>query len=166
MIWPVTRPGSVITNAIAWTVGAVVSVGVGLLSLSLIGVRLTSDSGQHLADPASRTDEPAAVTTTPATTPSSTSPAVTGSPPAATATGPNRTINTAGGDVVARCVPGGAYLVYWIPAPGFRADDVSRGPAAQARVTFQGNGREINVRVTCVNLIATPSIEDEPDHHG
>jgi hypothetical protein len=35
------RPGSIAASVIAWTVGAAVSVGVGLLALSLIGVGLT-----------------------------------------------------------------------------------------------------------------------------
>ena len=41
-----------------------------------------------------------------------------------------------GGDVVANCQPGGAYLDSWSPAQGFVVGDVRRGPAQAARVTF------------------------------
>jgi hypothetical protein len=155
----VIRPGPVAASAIAWTVGAAASVGVGLLALSLVGVGLTGGSGDHLAQPVGRADAPlTAVTATP--TDDSPSVSSTASTPAPATTGPSQTIETAGGTVVAQCVPG-AYLVYWSPALGFRSDEAYRGPAAEARVTFQGNGREIKIRVTCVGLTVHPSIEDE-----
>jgi hypothetical protein len=159
----VTRPGPVAASVVAWTLGAAVSIGVGLLALSLVGVGLTGDSGDHLAQPVGRADTPVTTATPTADPPSvaSTGSALT---PATAATGPNRTIDTAGGTVVAQCVGGGAYLVYWSPSPGFRSEDVSRGPAAQARVTFKGVAREIKISVTCAGLVAHPSIEDE--HSG
>lgn len=41
-----------------------------------------------------------------------------------------------GGDAVASCQAGGAYLDSWSPAQGFAVDGVLRGPAQVARVTF------------------------------
>jgi hypothetical protein len=50
---------------------------------------------------------------------------------------------------MATCQPGGAYLQYWIPAQGFSADDVIRGPAATARITFQQLTTELTMTVSC-----------------
>src|SRR5439155_12282407 len=49
---------------------------------------------------------------------------------------PDRVLTSTGGTVVARCVDGGAYLVSWSPAQGYRAEEVRRGRAAVARVSF------------------------------
>jgi hypothetical protein len=161
----VKRPGPIAASVIAWTLGAAVSVGVGLLALSLIGVGLTTDSGEHLTQPVGRADSP--VVTVPSSPPAA-SPSATSSPspPAPPTVGPNRAIDTVGGNVVARCGPGGAYLVYWSPSPGYRADHVDRGPSAEARLSFEGSGgREIRIRVSCIGLTVHPSIEDD-DHRG
>jgi hypothetical protein len=161
----VTRPGPVAASVIAWTLGAAVSIGVGLLALSLVGVGLSGDSDEHLTAPVGRVDAPGtAVTATPTTDP----PAVlsTSSGLSPLPTGPNRTIETAGGTVVAHCVGDNAYLVYWSPSPGFRSDDPNRGPAPEARITFEGSGREIKIRVTCTGLTVHPSIQDEQSGHG
>jgi hypothetical protein len=164
----VKRPGPIATSVIAWTLGAAVSVGVGLLALSLIGVGLTNGSGDHLTQPVGRADLPGP--TVPSSQPTAGDPSATPSASAtttATATmGQNRTIDSAGGTVVARCQPGGAYLVYWSPSPGFRAGVDIRGPAAEARLSFESSTREINVRVTCIGLTVHPSIEDEANRSG
>ena len=158
------RPGPVAASVVAWTLGAAVSVGVGLLALSLIGVGLTTDSGDHLTQPVGRADSPV-VTITPS--PPSDNPSATASaaPTDPAAVGTNRTIDTIGGNVVARCEPGGAYLVSWSPSPGYRADNVDRGPKAEARVSFESTTREINIRVTCIGLTVHPFIEND-DHGG
>ena len=160
------RPGPIATSVIAWTLGAAVSVSVGLLALSLIGVGLTNDSGDHLTQPVGRADLPGP--TVPSAQPTTGDPSAGPSAsPMATATatvGPNRTIDTSGGTVVARCQPGGAYLLYWSPSPGFRAGVDNRGPAAEARLSFESSTREINVRVTCIGLTVHPSVEEETSH--
>jgi hypothetical protein len=53
--------------------------------------------------------------------------------------------------VTAECVGQLAYLVSWSPAPGYRVDDVRRGPATVARVQFAmfGSRREAVVGVEC-----------------
>jgi hypothetical protein len=53
------------------------------------------------------------------------------------------------GSVMANCQPGGAYLQYWIPAQGFQADDVIRGPAPTARITFEQLANELTMTVSC-----------------
>jgi hypothetical protein len=53
------------------------------------------------------------------------------------------------GSVLASCQPAGAYLVYWSPDQGFTADDVARGPAPVASVTFSNSAGGVVMRVSC-----------------
>ena len=53
------------------------------------------------------------------------------------------------GSVTAECQPGGAYLLYWSPEQGYQADDVFRGPAATASVSFEGPANEVVMQVSC-----------------
>jgi hypothetical protein len=55
------------------------------------------------------------------------------------------------GSVTADCLPGGAHLLYWTPDQGFQVDDVHRGPAPVASVTFQGAGGDMAMYVSCRN---------------
>jgi hypothetical protein len=50
-----------------------------------------------------------------------------------------------------QCIGQLAYLVSWSPAPGYRVDDVRRGPAAIARVTFvmSATRQEVAFGVQC-----------------
>jgi hypothetical protein len=95
------------------------------------------------------------------------------SSPAASASGvaaqdPAGTLLVSGdGSVMATCQSGGAYLLYWSPDQGFQADDVYRGPAAVATVTFRGPTASASVvmRVTCpagtpVAHVYQPSADD------
>jgi hypothetical protein len=147
----------------AWILGATTSIGVGLLALTLVGEDLRGDASRPLtADAAAVVDEPATpAPTTPVASPSAS--------PVTSATEPStddRRLTSAGGDVVARCSADGAYLVYWSPAPGYRTDDVIRGPAALAMVQFEGLGVEVKVRVTCAGGIPQPQVVTEPhDDH-
>ena len=58
-----------------------------------------------------------------------------------------------GGDVVASCQAGGAYLDSWSPAQGFVVGGVRRGPAQTAKVTFDpaaGSGASgVTMLVSC-----------------
>jgi hypothetical protein len=56
---------------------------------------------------------------------------------------------SSGGTVMASCQSGKAYLQYWSPDQGYRADDVIRGPALQASVGFERFKSEVEIRVTC-----------------
>lgn len=55
---------------------------------------------------------------------------------------------SADGSVMASCQSAGAYLLYWSPDQGYVADDVQRGPAATASVTFRGPGGVV-MHVVC-----------------
>ncbi|TVZ00567.1 hypothetical protein EAS64_34840 [Trebonia kvetii] len=74
--------------------------------------------------------------------------------PTAGGTQPGGTVLTSrGGDVVASCQTGGAYLDSWSPAQGFVVGDVYRGPAQTAKVTFDpaaGSGASgVTMLVSC-----------------
>jgi hypothetical protein len=63
-------------------------------------------------------------------------------------------LTSAGGEVVASCQPAGAYLISWSPLQGYEVDDVTRGPAVTARVTFSSvavssTAREVTMLVSC-----------------
>jgi hypothetical protein len=145
----VKRIRPIAASVTAWTVGATTAVGVGLISLTLIGGGFGEgpiaphDLGQP-TEPAApgipRTLSPAATTTTPV--------------PA------DRTIASRGGTVIARCHNNDAYLVGWSPAPGFRPDGVVRGPAATVKVVFVAYHRSVRVTVTCSDGLLEPTITD------
>ena len=58
-------------------------------------------------------------------------------------------LTSADGSVLAACQSGGAYLVYWSPDQGYTADDVARGPAPVASVTFSNTAGGVVMRVSC-----------------
>jgi hypothetical protein len=58
-------------------------------------------------------------------------------------------LTSADGSVLASCQSAGAYLVYWSPDQGYTADDVTRGPAAVASVTFSNTAGGVVMRVSC-----------------
>lgn len=163
MIEPVARISSVVVSLVAWTVGAATAVGVGLIALSAIGVGTADGPIRSLS-----TNAQAGPTRVPVETPSLTPtnpPTSPGPPPTTTTAGVSsqRTVTSPGGNVVAACRASGAYLVGWSPAPGYRAEDVVRGPAQSARLTFKKPEREIKVTVRCVNGVVQATIEDEPE---
>jgi serine/threonine-protein kinase len=103
----------------------------------------------------SGTARPAATRTT-ASRPVRVSPAsstATAAPPAAVSTGPQAAAGTvltsAGGTVLAECLAAGTYLVSWSPTQGYEASDVTRGPAATARVVFESAAKSVTMTVTC-----------------
>ena len=130
------------------------AVSVGLTALSSIGAGLSDQALQPLTP--TRPGQPTGAP------PSSTEGGGAGasSPPAAPT---DQTLSTSGGTVIATCRPEGAYLVGWSPAPGYRAEDVVRGPREVAKLKFTGNGREIEVSVRCVGGVLVPKIENEDD---
>ncbi len=60
-------------------------------------------------------------------------------------------LTSADGTAVAVCKPGGAYLLSWSPQQSFEADNVLRGPAPTASVTFRGSSGGVVMKVSCVN---------------
>jgi hypothetical protein len=134
----------------AWTLGAGVAVGVGVLALSLIDSGLALGAGQPLPDPVAAprvVDSPAPAPASPA--PADPAPASRAAAPSAT-DGPSRQLSSTGGTVLARCTGTAAYLISWSPAPGYQADDVKRGPAPTVVATFRTGPHRVVFAVHCV----------------
>jgi len=103
----------------------------------------------------SGTARPAATRTT-ASRPVRVSPVsstVTAAPPTAALPGPQAAAGTvltsAGGTVLAECLAAGTYLVSWSPTQGYETSDVTRGPAATARVVFESAAKSVTMTLTC-----------------
>jgi len=145
----------------AWLLGAATATAGSLLAISLLGQGITGDPGQLLTQDAvtrALASEAADASSPPVTAPSRqlTSPSASATPAAtrtSTPPAPNpatapvpaaapgaadggTVLTSAGGEVVASCQPAGAYLISWSPLQGYAVDDVIRGPAVTARVTF------------------------------
>lgn len=74
-------------------------------------------------------------------------------------------LSSADGGADAVCLPGGAYLQYWTPQPGFEVDDVSRGPAAVASVVFRDDAGGIVMQISCSAGVPTKRLTPAgPDH--
>lgn len=71
------------------------------------------------------------------------------SPPAAAQTGAGTVLTSPGGTALAECGSAGAYLVSWSPTQGYETGDVTRGPAATTRVTFESDANSVTMTVTC-----------------
>lgn len=130
-----------------WLVGAISAAAVGLFALSAIEL-----------GPVNQTSVPniPAATAEP-TEGASATPEETHKPPSSAAV--ERVLNSAGGNVVARCSAAGAYLVSWSPAQGYKAENVRRGPAVTAKVSFEyGGGGEYIMTVRCVNGVPQAAV--------
>ena len=154
----------VFIGASAWLLGAVTAttgsmIAVSQLAHGLFGPQaqllgsasdLDSDSGGQPAAQSSAAMPAPSATGHAAAAPTATASASPGNRSgAANSSGSTRLLQSPDGSVMAQCVPAGAYLLYWIPSQGFQADDVNRGPAAQASVTFRGAVSSVIVQVTC-----------------
>jgi hypothetical protein len=158
-----------LASALAWTFGAAASVGVGMLALSLIGGGSTVRADQPLTpDEVAREVSVASHQPAPsASVAASTPPPASGSPqPTAPPGHSDRIVSSAGGSVVARCDPAGAYLVSWSPAPGYLVEGASRGPAGEVSVTFESATARVVVFVTCVNGSPQSRISQGAEDHG
>lgn len=158
------------TGAAAWTAGAVASVAVSMLALTVIGgvggnVQPPApmpplDGGlanAATAYPASPYPGDTATPSSPASAsahPASPIPSTASAGPALASPtpGPPRQFATSAGVATAQCIGQLAYLLSWSPAPGYRVDDVQRGPALEARVTFVmfSTRQEAELTVRCV----------------
>jgi serine/threonine-protein kinase len=58
-------------------------------------------------------------------------------------------LTSAGGTVLAECLAAGTYLVSWSPTQGYETSDVTRGPAATARVVFESAAKSVTMTLTC-----------------
>lgn len=88
-------------------------------------------------------------------------------PPGLSPQGVARSLQSRAGQVVARCDDGLAYLEAWSPNPGYRVDDVVRGPAAEASVWIESDSFEdVKILIRCD--AGEPKLAElvEPDDHG
>lgn len=172
---------------VTWTATAIGAVGAGLAALSALGAGITDQTVMPmsmaqvqaaLAEPfsatprASRTPRPVATPHAPRTPRVRPAPRpALGVQPAAAVT---RSLNSPGGNVIARCERNLAYLVSWTPMQGYRADDARRGPAAGVSVHFESSDRKIEIIISCrggrpVATVGTEGRrhhEDEGWEHG
>jgi hypothetical protein len=147
-----------VASVVAWLVGAVAAVGVGMLALSLIGDGLTTHTVQPLsADSVAR--EASAGTGAPGTP--SAGPTVSPS-----ASGTEKVVSSAGGTAIVRCTGGAAYLVSWSPEQGYGAHDVARGPGPVASVTFESDNGKVYLTVRCTGDEPRPTVSQRSDDHG
>jgi hypothetical protein len=156
-----------LASVAAWTLGAGIAVGVGVISLSLIDNGLASGAGHPMSTDSPPRPAGGAATATGSDDPSpdavSDSPSPSPSPsarPAAAAASPTpgapRQFTSTGGTVLARCTGNQAYLVSWSPAQDYRADDVHRGPARTVWVKFENGPQVVVLAVHCVAGMPQP----------
>jgi hypothetical protein len=164
----------VLASVAAWTVGAVAAAGVGLLALSLIGDGVSTKTGQPLTpDAVSREASAVPAPPTPSQSSEGSSPSPAASSPgeapsrdpASTDSAASRPIDrlftTFGGTAIVRCTGTRAYLVSWSPSPGYRYDNVERGPGDRVRVRFRSDERKADLRATCVGGVPQPRVDDD-----
>jgi hypothetical protein len=139
---------------IGWTAAAVLAIGAAAAA-----VTAASAGGNILSD-----DDVAAQLA--AAGPSATEPGNEVLDPGGPA-GPGTVVSTPGGTVVVQCRDDLADLVSWSPNPGFRADDVVRGPAVRASLWFESDSADdVKVEVTCDNGTPVARQNVEADDHG
>jgi hypothetical protein len=169
-------PARVLLAIGAWLLGVGAATAGSLFAVSLIGQSIGGSPAQQLTVSAvSR----ALATGHRAADPSqshshSHSPSVTRrhraviqTPPAGgTAASAGTLLNSAGGSVLAGCRAAGAYLISWSPQQGFEADDVVRGPAANAVVVFEAGSHGVRVAVSCAGSVPSESVSDVGGHGG
>jgi hypothetical protein len=63
----------------------------------------------------------------------------------------SKLLTSQGGTAAASCDNGLARLLYWSPAQGFEADDVNKGPARFASVSFTDSNGGVVMRVACTS---------------
>ena len=69
--------------------------------------------------------------------------------------------------LVVTCSSRGAELIRWTLNPGYRADDVARGPAATVSAYFESDqDDDVRVTIRCVDGRAVVDQDIEPDDHG
>ena len=157
------RVRSLAASTIAWTVGAVSSVGIGLVALTMIGTGFGDGPSQPLSPNA--VDQPApGVSGSVDPSPSASGNAAPAAKPTSSAT--VHTVSTTGGNAFVQCVQSGAYLYGWAAAPGYHIDDLRRGPAAVVRITFENTLHEVTVTARCTGDTVQPIVQNDDGGRG
>ncbi|WP_370965183.1 hypothetical protein [Amycolatopsis sp. cg9] len=144
--------------AAGWLLAAAATAGVGTVALDVVGAGILGPQNQ----PLSADDVARALETLPASTSAPVPPATTPPPSAPEPRG----LSVPGGSLVAKCTGNQVELLSWSPAPGFRTDDVARGPAATASVKFKNDGTENVSVVTCRDGAPHADTVADEGHHG
>jgi hypothetical protein len=146
------------TRLALWVAAAVAAVG---LTSAAVTVANADGGGDDVLSQDEVTRQLADETTGPGT-------AVTEAPPAPTGDGESHTLSGQSGQMVVRCDGDIAYLESWSPNPGYRVDDVVRGPAASVSVEFESDSDddvETVVRCQAGRLVQEDHVELD-DHGG
>lgn len=155
-----------------WGAAAVLAVGVTTAAVTVAnatsgrdGVLSQQDVARQLGQETGTPVVPRATGTPQATG----TPRATGTPqtPVPAADGTVRTLRSRAGQVTARCGDGLAYLEAWSPNPGYRVDEVVRGPAAVASIWIESDSYDdVELLVRCEAGEPRLSEQVEPDDHG
>jgi hypothetical protein len=143
------------TSAI-WLAAAVVAVGAGTIAV----VAAAADTGDRLTQDeiARQLEEARRGSSAPTGTQS---PTETASPSDGTGA---VTLTPTGALIQAVCDGSSVYLASWSPRPGYRVDEVSRGPAEEAFVYVESDSADdVTIFVRCENgtPVASPVAEDD-----
>jgi hypothetical protein len=164
----------VLLGIAGWLTVAVAATAAGIAAIDVLedgitgqSVRPLDDEAVHRALSRSGTSPTMSPTMSPGATPRP-SPAAssTGSSAASPDVGVTRNLATGGGTVTARCEGGRVTVVAAIPAQGFRTDDIQRGPAPSAALTFESAEEEFAVTVTCEGGAPVAHSVKDDGHHG
>ena len=136
-----------------WLAGAAAAATGVTLALSALGSGLFGTASQTLS--AAQVEQRLAQAG------SEPSAAAAGSPQATNQGGKPGVKNTNGGGVVVRCTNQGAVLTA-TPWQGYSADDLVRGPARVASVSFDSDSAEVHVAASCVNGQPRFTVSSEP----
>jgi hypothetical protein len=144
-------------SATAGSLYAVDQLGEGLLAQHSKEISVATVNAQLALENSDRAGRAATPIATPSPSPSSPRPhahqrtagAHPSRPPRPVPLPSSKLLTSRGGTTAASCDNGLARLVYWSPAQGFEADDVSKGPARVASVTFTDNSGGVMMRVSC-----------------
>lgn len=155
------RKGRVTTGVLLWLVAAAAATAVGMTAVAAIGTDIFGAGNDPLTE--AEVEAMLATQTQPPNT-SSTSPttSVPSTPPTSQAPEPT-SIPSAGGTVLARCVPGGVQVVTAIPAQGFQVDSDDDDVDDHPSVKFTSGDLEIEVRLRCENNTVVPEIRQDDD---
>lgn len=178
------RPVRTVTGVLLWLAAVVGATAAGMAAVGMIGSDIF-DQGQTPLSAAEVDDRLATLRPTgtpPAQTPSGQTPSSTPDPtptdptpsdtpestppPSTPAAGHERVMNVVAGTVIARCLSNGAVDVLGAtPAQGYEVemDDDDDDEGGHPTIKFEGDDREVEVSLRCVNGTPEPEIRTDDD---
>jgi len=165
----------------AWLLGVSTATVGSLWAVSELGQGIIGQSSQQLtvaavnralaseaADPPGAPPEPSPDPSTHASASLAPDPSPSRIPSShhATASASGTLLTSSGGNVVAGCAGGGAYLMSWSPQQDYAASSVVRGPAAEAKVVFDSGQTAVTMVVTCHGGVPSAATSVSQGWHG